>query len=119
MAPGRNRFVLWALVFSLLVVVPQIPDNTLALSSGWTNLKAEMYTFFPGVKGIEEVQMRADAFTAFAVTFQGTGTSYDGSTYTVTGAQYYAPVAKQWMKSSFTVQGTNWRRQYSEELISY
>jgi hypothetical protein len=68
------------------------------------------------VKGIEEVHTGAGTFTSFTVTSSGSGTFYSGEPYTLIGADYYAPAAKAWVKSSFS---TNQGYDYSEELASY
>jgi len=71
------------------------------------------------VTTVEEVSTVAGQFTAFSVRYQGAGANYDGSAFTETGTQWYAPAAKQWVKTVFSVSGANTGRDYTEELASY
>lgn len=68
------------------------------------------------VTGVEEVRTQAGAFQAFRVAWEGRGTYYTGQPFTGSGLQYFAPAAKTWVKSSFSLDNGY---KYAEELVSY
>lgn len=98
-------------------------DNTFPLSVGRvftreydTPVGRYRGTYRYTVTGVEEIRTRAGAFSAFRVAWEGKGTYYDGTPFTVRGIDDFAPLAKAWVRSSFRVDNGY---QYSSELVSY
>lgn len=73
-------------------------------------------TYSYKVVGVEEVRVPAGAFQAFRVTGEGKGTYRDGRPFTVTENRHFAPLAKNWVRYTYTVDSGY---KYTDELTRY